>query len=411
MQRMVVLWLLMALAIPATSLAAPPEGRERPAPARTANSPDCAAQQGAMASLGRPTAQARLLASRQEPVQAAPATTVGASNVYIVRAGDTLSQIAARFNSSVYALMVENQIRNPNLIYVGQRLAIGGLPVTPYVATTSATAGPLLSPFDRLWLDGEAVQGEAVLIWVRAAPGTTLAGQVGSQQVAFHPHCGLHWGIVAFDALLDQPGTHPLRLTATAPNGSRVVAHASIPLQAGSFWEGPPVEFPPDKQRLLQPETVRAENGWLEQRFARAVDPRSAPRWSGPFQRPLGSVMTGTFGSRGIRDGKYTGYHEGIDYRGAVGTPFFAPAPGVVLIAESLTVRGGTVFLDHGAGVVSGYFHMSDFAVQPGDEVQTGQLLGWVGASGLTTGPHLHWEMRVNNRWVNPATWLARSFP
>ena len=121
--------------------------------------------------------------------------------------------------------------------------------------------------------------------------------------------------------------------------------------------------------------------------------------------------MTGPFGAIGLKDGIPVGYHEGIDYRGGIGSPFYAPEAGRVVVAERLMVRGGTVYLDHGAGVVTGYFHQNELLVNVGDWVNKGDLLGWVGAEGLTTGPHLHWEVRVNGRWVNPIPWLERSFP
>ena len=86
-------------------------------------------------------------------------------------------------------------------------------------------------------------------------------------------------------------------------------------------------------------------------------------------------------------------------------------APGTAIIAGPLTVRGNTVYLDHGAGVVTGYFHLSEIAVRPGDRVAAGQRIGAVGGTGLTTGPHLHWEVRVNGRWTNPYYWLERPYP
>src|SRR5690606_32787201 len=96
---------------------------------------------------------------------------------------------------------------------------------------------------------------------------------------------------------------------------------------------------------------------------------------------------------------------------GDIGDEILAAAAGRVVLAEKLTVRGNTVFLDHGAGVVTGYFHMSEIAVQPGQFVEPGELLGKVGATGLVTGPHLHWEVRVNGLWVDPTPWLERTFP
>jgi len=87
-----------------------------------------------------------------------------------------------------------------------------------------------------------------------------------------------------------------------------------------------------------------------------------------------------------------------------------AAASGIVVLAEELQVRGRAVILDHGAGVMSGYFHLSEIGVETGDRVSAGQVLGSVGATGLVTGSHLHWEMRVNGVAVNPQDWLGRRF-
>ena len=81
------------------------------------------------------------------------------------------------------------------------------------------------------------------------------------------------------------------------------------------------------------------------------------------------------------------------------------------MLAEELQVRGMAVIIDHGAGVMSGYFHLSEIAVQPGDQIAAGQLIGKVGATGLVTGSHLHWEMRVGGVAVDPLEWLDRRFP
>jgi murein DD-endopeptidase MepM/ murein hydrolase activator NlpD len=82
-----------------------------------------------------------------------------------------------------------------------------------------------------------------------------------------------------------------------------------------------------------------------------------------------------------------------------------------VVLAEPLTVRGNAVLIDHGMGLYSGYWHQSKIAVHEGQEVQTGDLIGYVGDTGLVTGPHLHWEMRLNGIAVEPLQWVMQSIP
>ena len=82
-----------------------------------------------------------------------------------------------------------------------------------------------------------------------------------------------------------------------------------------------------------------------------------------------------------------------------------APARGIVRLAEELDVRGNMVILDHGLGVMSGYCHLSRIDVAPGDTVQRGQQIGLMGSTGLVTGSHLHWEMRVGGVPVSAREW------
>lgn len=367
---------------------------------------NCAAQANMLSTLGRPSPQATLLASSSPQPSPNRVSNQPAANVYIVQPGDTLGGIAAQFNTTSHAIAQVNGILNPNRISVGQKLLIPeGRYNAPQAVSTTKEASPILD----VWLDNQVIQGEAALIWVRVRRGTTIYGQLREQSMPFHSYCNLLWGVVAFDVLTHNPGTHKLTLRATDFNGRRTSSTVGIPVKAGNYWRGPLVTFPHYKQHLLEPDLIRNENEYLNNIFADL--PYAPARWSGAFQPPRNSVMTGPFGAIGLKDGVPVGYHEGIDYRGGIGSPFYAPEAGRVVVAERLMVRGGTVYLDHGAGVVTGYFHQNGLLVNVGDWVNKGDLLGWVGAEGLTTGPHLHWEVRVNGRWVNPIPWLERSFP
>ena len=92
-------------------------------------------------------------------------------------------------------------------------------------------------------------------------------------------------------------------------------------------------------------------------------------------------------------------------------TDIYAAAPGTVIFAGPLTVRGNAVLIDHGWGVYTGYGHMSQFDVQQGDQVIAGQILGKVGDTGRVNGPHLHFEVLVNGVQVDPLDWLTQEYP
>jgi murein DD-endopeptidase MepM/ murein hydrolase activator NlpD len=88
-----------------------------------------------------------------------------------------------------------------------------------------------------------------------------------------------------------------------------------------------------------------------------------------------------------------------------------APANGVVVFADIVPARGNALVLDHGAGVYSTYGHLDGFDVEEGAEVRAGQIIGRVGTTGFSTGPHLHWEVWVNGANVDPLEWTRRTFP
>jgi murein DD-endopeptidase MepM/ murein hydrolase activator NlpD len=89
----------------------------------------------------------------------------------------------------------------------------------------------------------------------------------------------------------------------------------------------------------------------------------------------------------------------------------YAPADGIVALAEPLTVRGNAIFIDHGWGVYSGLYHLSKIEVKVGQFVKQGQIIARVGNTGLSTGPHLHWDVRVRGLNVDPLQWTRRIFP
>jgi murein DD-endopeptidase MepM/ murein hydrolase activator NlpD len=132
-------------------------------------------------------------------------------------------------------------------------------------------------------------------------------------------------------------------------------------------------------------------------------------QWDGPFQLPINDYLevSATYGGRrSYNGGPFATYHEGVDFSAYAGTPVFAPAAGIVVLAEPLYVRGGAVILDHGLGIFSGYYHLSEINVSTGQAVQPGELLGGVGTTGLSTGNHLHWDLLVNGVWVDALDWL-----
>lgn len=130
--------------------------------------------------------------------------------------------------------------------------------------------------------------------------------------------------------------------------------------------------------------------------------------WRDPLASPVSGCMTSPFGVKRLHNGKPTGeYHGGVDQRTPAGAPIRAVAAGSVSFAQQFNVLGNAVGIDHGQGLESMYLHMSKLAVSPGVQVQRGDILGYAGSTGRSTGPHLHWVLYVNGMNVNPAQWIT----
>ena len=128
----------------------------------------------------------------------------------------------------------------------------------------------------------------------------------------------------------------------------------------------------------------------------------SPPMWTASFLRPRTSVITSEFGSGRVFNGRVTSRHLGVDFRGAVGEPVRAANRGVVTLVDNFFLAGNVIYINHGGGVVTAYFHLSKPLVAVGDTVVRGQQIGLVGSTGRVTGPHLHWAARYGTVTVNP---------
>jgi murein DD-endopeptidase MepM/ murein hydrolase activator NlpD len=129
--------------------------------------------------------------------------------------------------------------------------------------------------------------------------------------------------------------------------------------------------------------------------------------WMEPFVSQTSECMNSLFGVMRYHNGVATGnFHRGVDLRSPAGRPVHAISPGVVKISQMFRLHGGMIGIDHGQGVISTYLHMSKLAVPEGTVVKAGDVVGYVGATGFATGPHLHWGLYVNGVPVNPSQWI-----
>jgi murein DD-endopeptidase MepM/ murein hydrolase activator NlpD len=128
----------------------------------------------------------------------------------------------------------------------------------------------------------------------------------------------------------------------------------------------------------------------------------SSPLWRGPFLRPVEGEVVGSFGRRSVINEQTRSPHSGVDLRGETGTPVKAVNQGRVALTCDHFFTGLSVFIDHGGGIHSMYFHLDKIQVREQDRVKRGEVIGRLGSTGRSTGPHLHFGVRVNGARVNP---------
>ena len=166
-----------------------------------------------------------------------------------------------------------------------------------------------------------------------------------------------------------------------------------------------------DTLQVITPEGRELEQQALNTAYAQSVN-HPFPQWTEAFMQPADGRFTSPFGlPRRYTAGGNISYHFGTDIASPEGTPIYATNTGRVMVADFYPIKGGLVVIDHGASVYSLYFHQSKILVKVGDTVSRGQQVGEIGTTGLSTGPHLHWEMRVNQVATDPMNWVGRVLP
>jgi murein DD-endopeptidase MepM/ murein hydrolase activator NlpD len=323
------------------------------------------------------------------------------SRVHVVRPGEMLPSLAFRYRTTVRGLQEVNDLGRIGLALPGQELSIP----PPTVAILSSPSFPAI-----VARPVPVVQGQTMLLEVEGVSAQEIDGWFLGQRLRFWGQAGNYWALVGVDAL-KPPGSYPLQLTMTeAGSGDLLTMQDAYTVTEGSFTEYN-IVVPEDRLDLLDPAVTEPEKVRVDSVF---LGLSAEQRWQGLFGYPLAGELrtTAPFGQRRTYNGRIlTGYHTGLDLDGNKGTPIYAPAPGTVVMAEPLRVRGKVVILDHGLGVFSAFWHLSRIDVDVGQEASQGEVVGLVGNSGRSTGPHLHWEMRVGGVPVDPMQWTRRVFP
>lgn len=204
-----------------------------------------------------------------------------------------------------------------------------------------------------------------------------------------------------------EPGPREISLRLSLPGGREEVYPLNFEVLPGKF----------EIQRL----TVRKEQQSLLSDPRREEDARkvarsrsrsaSRPLWKGPFIKPVEGRLSTGYGEIRYVNGTETGRHSGIDLAIAQGTPVKAANSGRVVLVDNLVVTGKTIIIDHGLNLFTSYSHLSKTSVDPGEEVEKGQVIGEVGSTGFSTGPHLHFTVTVGSTPTNPFPLFSQGLP
>jgi murein DD-endopeptidase MepM/ murein hydrolase activator NlpD len=274
-------------------------------------------------------------------------------------------------------------------------LAIAAVPTTP--ATVR-------------WAPERVIEGTLFSIIVEGGepPVSAAAGRFAGEPLHFREESPGRFVALAA-APLDSVGVVTLSWQATHSDGSSEQRETDVVVSAGEYrmerlsvapQYGQPQ--PPELQRRIAAEAARAR--------AVSAGSHGTPRmWEPPLMAPRESRITSGFGHGRMFNDQVQSRHTGTDFAGAVGTPVRAPARGIVALVDTFYLGGGVIYIDHGAGLVTGYLHLSAQDVAEGDIVEPGQVIGRVGATGRVTGPHLHWIVRYGGHTVDGMTLLAQN--
>ena len=284
-------------------------------------------------------------------------------------------------------------------------MKLGVIAVAIALAAAAATAQ---EPSATVSMPATAAPGSIIRIAVESPAGrdsiVSASGSMSGEPLHFHRSGSHMWhaiGGISVDAKTKAEAE--VRVTSASGHTYTISGLTRIPAAPPSRGKPRALAVSPTFTRPLDSATqarIDRENATAREIGRKSHD--TPAMWAAPFIRPRAAVITSRFGSGRMFNGTLTSRHLGVDFRGKTGDPIVAANRGVVALVANFFLAGNVVYIDHGSGVVTAYFHMSKPLVAAGDTVERGQTIGLVGATGRVTGPHLHWSARYGALTVNP---------
>lgn len=334
--------------------------------------------------------------------------------------GESVDMVARRYAQDAALLSLLNNVPRSQRLFPGQTVRIPKATSSSNGILGQKGIEPLrFGAVTQVTLPDTLVQGRTGRLWVQTSRPISLTGTWNGLPIVFsRPQTvsvtdptstaepiaqtaeTLWFSLLPVPALVE-PKPYPLQISYAARNGVQLSRTWQVEVFAGQY-DSQEIVLSGETGNLLAPSNVQTELELVKAVWSKMETPLL---WSGTFARPISPEYptTSPFGTRrSYNGGPYSSYHAGQDFGAPAGIPIAAPASGVVVLASELSVRGNAVILDHGRGIFSGYWHLSEISVEAGQRLQAGDLLGLVGTTGLSTGAHLHWELRIYGIAVDP---------
>jgi murein DD-endopeptidase MepM/ murein hydrolase activator NlpD len=322
----------------------------------------------------------------------------------ILHQGQSLLEFAVLHGLNPYAVAQDNALDSVWQALPGDVLRIPG----------DEDGGPGSLPGEIASIEvntADLVQGKTMVIKLAAKGKVSGSGVFLNHEMPLLEEADGSYVALQGIHALTPPGFYPLEITGELADGALFSASQMVYVRSAGYPQAPNLTV--DPAGLDPAITMPEDNRW----YALATPVSHQKYWDGYFQFPSPRIYLGQYTSRfGERrtynQGPRIYFHTGLDIPGQTGTEVYSPASGTVVFAEHMDVRGNSVIIDHGWGVYSAYMHLSEFMVDAGDQVETGQVIALVGNTGLrTTGSHLHWEILVGGVQVDPLDWLDKIYP
>ncbi len=254
------------------------------------------------------------------------------------------------------------------------------------------------------------IQGHTSVIEIDIPDGAQVSGSLGEYPLSFFTQDGKTYLSLQGLHAKESPGLISLNIAGTLTDGTPFAFTQMVEVFSGNYHYEDIIGVPQETVglQITEDETVQ-----LQEFTGQATQSKF---WAGDFLSPVPAALSGSYssyfgGRRSYNGSGYYYFHSGLDYYSSMAGDIYATAPGKVVFTGPLLLHGNTTLINHGWGVYSLYAHQSEFLVQVGQQVSAGALIGRVGSTGRSSGPHLHWEIWVGGIQVDPLDWVENTYP